>query len=258
MALPTLPDLQRSSPRGGHHAETHIAAALDPPAGCSPPYDPHHPAGYAALVAWASTWAAWTASGWKALAATAPGLGAGGAPTARPSSRWTGPTGPLDGARARPMTWTPRGRPSRRWPARPPPPQDRRRPGGDDPLAAAGPPFGRQGPHPGRQPAHRAGSDRPRWPAGPASWPAAGRAGHQRGPAAARPGASHADRRGQVRAVVGRRSLAFSSPRSSPSSTPSWRGWSPRRRQRWLRSRGGHPDGGCAAGRGRGQPRAAA
>jgi len=37
VALPTLPDLQRSSPRGGHHAETHIAAALDPPAGCSPP-----------------------------------------------------------------------------------------------------------------------------------------------------------------------------------------------------------------------------
>ena len=255
MALPTLPDLQRSSPRGGHHAETHIAAALDPPAGCSPPRRSPPPCRLRRASCLGEHLGSVDRVGWKALAATAPGLGAGGAPTARPSSRWTGPTGPLDGARARPMTWTPRGRPSRRWPARPPPPQDRRRPGGDDPLAAAGPPFGRQGPHPGRQPAHRAGSGRPRWPAGPASWPAAGRAGHQRGPAAARPGASHADRRGQVRAAAGRwlrlteesTELDTQLARLVATAAPALvavKGWAPRRRLRcWSRP---------------GQPRAAA
>ena len=49
------------------------------------------------------------------------------------------------------------------------------------------------------------------------------------------------------------RSLAAGcgSPRRSPSSTSSWSGWSPRQRQHWSRSRGSAPDGGCAAGRGR-------
>jgi transposase len=146
------------------HAETHVAAALDQ-AGrlLGTRTVPTTPAGYAALLAWASTLGVWTGSAWRAPAAPAPGSPAGCALTAKPSWRSTGPTGPPDGARARPTPWTPTRPPERCRPVRPRGPQGRRRPGGDDPLAAPGAPLGGQGPHAGRQPAQRAAGDRARW-----------------------------------------------------------------------------------------------
>ena len=64
------------------HAEGHVAAALDQagrPLGTRTIATT--PGSYAALLAWASTLGAWTASAWKAPAVTAPGWRAGCAPT---------------------------------------------------------------------------------------------------------------------------------------------------------------------------------
>jgi hypothetical protein len=84
VALPTLPDPAALVTLGvDTHAETHVAVALDH-AGrlLGTRAIPTTPAGYAALLASGrARWAAWTASAWKAPAATAPGWRAGCAPT---------------------------------------------------------------------------------------------------------------------------------------------------------------------------------
>jgi hypothetical protein len=65
VALPTLPDPAALLTLGvDTHAETHIAAALDPAGRLLATHTiPTTPAGSAGLGAWASTWGTWTASG---------------------------------------------------------------------------------------------------------------------------------------------------------------------------------------------------
>jgi hypothetical protein len=231
VALPTLPEPASLVTLGVvTHAETHVAAALDQ-AGTRTVPPPFR--------------RCWAACLGGHAGARGPDRGGrhrqrrrrAGALTARPWSRSTGPTGPPDGARARPMTWPP----TRCRPARPRPPQGRRRPGGDAPLAAPGPPLGSQGPHAGRHPAQRAAVTAPdELGAQLRGLPLAERRA-RRSAAPARPAASHAHRGGQVRAAVGRRSLVAAH-----------RGARQARRAAGAAGR----DGGAGAGRGqrRGQP----
>jgi transposase len=165
VALPTLPDPTTLVTLGvDTHAETHVAVALDR-AGrlLGTRTIPTTPAGYAALLAWASTLGPVDRVGVEATGSYGAGLGrwlrAHGQTVVevdrpdRAARRRQGKADTLDAhaaarvVQAGTATGTPKGR---------------RRPGGDDPLAAASAPLGGQGPHPGRQPAGRAAGDRAR------------------------------------------------------------------------------------------------
>jgi hypothetical protein len=147
VALPTLPDPAAVVTLGWTPMPRPTSPPRStPPAGCSPPTrsPPPLPATPRCLPGRAP-WAPSTASGWKAPAATAPGWRAGCAPTPqvvvevdrpdRAARRRQGKADALDAHAPRPSRAGRRGHH----------PQDRRRPGGDDPLPAAGPPLGRQG-----------------------------------------------------------------------------------------------------------------
>jgi hypothetical protein len=212
VALPTLPDPAALVTLGvDTHAETHVAAALDQ-AGrlLGIRAVPTTPAGYAALLAWASTLGRVDQIGVEGTGSYGAGL-----------TRWL---------RTHGQAVVEVDRPDR---------AARRRQGKADTLdahaaaravqagTATGTPKAADGQvemirslHLARRSAVKARTQaanqlyallvtaRARWAAGPASRPAAGRVGRHRSAAAARPGASHADRCGQVRAAVGRRSLA--------------------------------------------------
>jgi hypothetical protein len=166
---------------------------LTSPANCSAPAQslPPLPATLRCLPG-RPRWDAWTGSAWGAPAATAPGSRVGCAPTGQSvqevAARPGRPTAP--GQARHPAR--PRGRPS-----------SAGRDGHGDPKAADGQVEMIRSPHLARrsavkarthrQPAQRAAGDRARWATGPASRPAAGRSGRHRSPAAARPGARHAD-----------------------------------------------------------------
>ena len=124
MALPTLPDPAALVTLGvDTHAETHIAAALDH-AGrlLGTRTIPTTPAGYAALVAWASTLGSVDRVGVEGTGSYGAGLARWLRAHGQAVVEVDRPDRPPAGARARPMTWTPTRPPGPCRPARPPPP----------------------------------------------------------------------------------------------------------------------------------------
>ena len=121
MALPTLPDPAALVTLGvDTHADTHVAAALDH-AGrlLGTRTIPTTPAGYAALLAWASTLGRVDRIGVEGTGSYGAGLTRWLRAHGQAVGRSTGPTGPPDGARVRPTPWTPTRPPERCRPARP-------------------------------------------------------------------------------------------------------------------------------------------